>query len=319
VEVADIDGDGDLDVLVANSGGGNDNAMYMNEGGGELRKVMEGAFVSDGGYSTGGYSTDEYSTGGPSTGGYSTDGGSQDVEVADIDGDGDLDVLVANMDGSAGQNNAMYMNEGEGELLKVTEGAFVTDGGRSTDVEVADIDGDGDLDILVANDYEENNAMYMNEGGGELRKVTEGALVTDGGRSTDVEVADIDGDGDLDVLVTNNWGENNAMYMNEGGGELRKVTEGAFVSDGGLLHEGSTDVEVADIDGDGDLDVLVANYGENNDGGNNALYIQDECAAGSALLATGSSWCFDCPTFATQERLGDGACGELPSLSISAV
>jgi hypothetical protein len=219
------------------------------------------------------------------------------VEVADIDGDGDLDVLVANNNGG---NNAMYMNEGGGELRKLTEGAFVTDGGDSYDVEVADIDDDGDLDVLVANVNwidGENNAMYMNEGGGELGKMTEGAFVTDGGDSYDVEVVDIDGDGDLDVLVAN-IGENNAMYMSEGGGELRKITEGAFVTDGG----DSYDVEVADIDGDGDLDILVANRA-----GNNAMYIQEACAAGSARLATGASWCFDCPTFATQERLGDGA------------
>jgi hypothetical protein len=54
-----------------------------------------------------------------------------------------------------------------------------------------------------------------------------------------LEVADIDGDGDLDVLVAN-FGQKNAMYVNEGGGELRKVTEGAFVTDnqndGKLTH-----------------------------------------------------------------------------------
>jgi hypothetical protein len=334
VEVADIDGDGDLDVLVANNGdnglGGN-NAMYMNEGGGELRKLTEGAFVTDGGGSTDVEAADIDGDGDldvlvanecennamyvnegrgelrkVTEGAFVTDGGrSTDVEAADIDGDGDLDVLVAN---SGGENNTMYMNEGGGELRKVTEGAFVTDGGWSKDVEVADMDGDGDLDVLVANtEYGgENNAMYMNEGGGELRKLAEGAFVTDGGSSYGVEAADIDGDGHLDVLVANN-GDNNAMYMNEGGGELRKVAEGAFVTDGGA----SNDVEVADIDGDGDLDILVANKGVNAARGhsseNNAMYIQDECAAGSARLATGASWCFDCPTFATQERLGDGA------------
>jgi hypothetical protein len=89
------------------------------------------------------------------------------VEAVDIDGDGDLDVLVAN----DGENNAMYINEGNGELKKLTEGAFVTDTGMSSrDVEVADLDGDGDMDILVANDGA-LNAMYLYAGcpGGSAR------------------------------------------------------------------------------------------------------------------------------------------------------
>jgi hypothetical protein len=88
------------------------------------------------------------------------------------------------------------------------------------------------------------------------------------------------------------------MYMNEGGGELRKLTEGAFVTDGGLSY----DVEVADIDGDGDLDVLVANGVENN-----AININNGSPAGSVRLSEGVSWCFDCPAFAVQLSGGDGA------------
>jgi hypothetical protein len=82
------------------------------------------------------------------------------------------------------------------------------------------------------------------------------------------------------------------------------VTEGAFVTDGGYSY----DVEAADIDGDGDLDVFVAQSLDSFFSTmNNAMYIQYQCAAGSARLATGASWCFDCPTFTTQARLGDGA------------
>jgi hypothetical protein len=83
----------------------------------------------------------------------------------------------------------------------------------SADVKVADIDGDGDLDILVANN--ENNGMYINDGGGSIRALSEGAFVTMMSNSVGLEVADIDGDGDLDVLVANGV-ENNAIYINNG-------------------------------------------------------------------------------------------------------
>jgi hypothetical protein len=144
------------------------------------------------------------------------------------------------------ENNAMYVNEGGGVLRKAMEGAFVTDGGDAKDLEVADIDGDGDVDILVANygqncgedhsdDYTgEKNAMYINDGEGELRKRTEGAFVTNSGCSTGVDAVDIDGDDDLDVLVATTTGRYSAnidIYINDGEGELQKVTEGAFVTD----------------------------------------------------------------------------------------
>jgi hypothetical protein len=75
------------------------------------------------------------------------------------------------------------MITGDSRLLqKVTVGDFVTDPGSSFQnqqgLDCADIDGDGDVDVLVAN-YGADNDMYTNEGGGELRKVTEGAFVTD--------------------------------------------------------------------------------------------------------------------------------------------
>jgi hypothetical protein len=108
----------------------------------------------------------------------------------------------------------MYMNDAPGEWRKVKEGEFASDVGIG--LKVADIDGDGDLDVFVINmvagdyslSYSNNNAMYKNEGGGELKKVTDSVFVTDGGVSSSVEVADIDGDGDLDVLVANHEGEN---------------------------------------------------------------------------------------------------------------
>jgi hypothetical protein len=231
IEAVDIDGDGDVDVLVAYVGSQQPNQMFLNDGAGGLHHATEGAFVTD-------------------------RGDSSALKAVDIDGDGDLDVLVANDASSGNAFNNMYLNMGAGDLQKVTAGAFVTDSGSSSDVQVVDIDGDGDMDVLIANN-DGNNAMYINEGApGERIKVTQGVFVTDGptAATRDIAVVDIDEDGDLDILVANDG--NNAMYINEGGGELQMETEGPFVTDN---SDGTTDMEVVDIDGDGDLDVLTAN------------------------------------------------------------
>ena len=66
-------------------------------------------------------------------------------------------------------------------------------------------------------------------------------------------------------------------------------------------------LEVVDIDGDGDLDIFVANFGAENSGaGQNAMYITDGCPAGAARLSSRSSWCFDCPTFGMRGKFAGG-------------
>jgi hypothetical protein len=211
-KMADIDGDGDLDVLAHNKGyyfigyemeNGKANAMLINDGGGNFDGDLDGDGYNDYGFGNGGGR----------------------LCVVDIDGDGDLDVLVTNDELGCTEypeypencNNAMFINDGVGNILQVMVGVFVTDGGSSRDLEVVDIDGDGDLDIIVANSGGANNAMYINDDGrGDFRKVTVGDFVTDGGMSSsDLEVVDIDGDGDLDILVAN-YNQNNAMYINHG-------------------------------------------------------------------------------------------------------
>jgi hypothetical protein len=223
---ADIDGDGDMDVLAVPSTRSGQyssvpNAMYINDGGGALQKLMEGTFVTDGAMYNG-----------------------NDVKAVDIDGDGDLDVLVGNGNG----NHAIYITNSGSELQRLTESVFVTDGGLASDLEVVDIDGDGNLDVFVANKHNSGIAVYTNfirftggdDGGGRtFQKLTEGAFVTydinaDGADSNKIAAADIDGDGDVDILVANGGGHNNAIYINDGGrGDLfRKLTEGIFVTDG---------------------------------------------------------------------------------------
>ncbi len=100
---------------------------------------------------------------------------------------------------------------------------------------------------------------------GELfSRVTSGPVVTDGGSPRGVAWGDYDNDGNLDLFITNDHGQHNYLYANQGGGVFLRVTSGEVVSDGGY----SQGCSWGDYDNDGDLDLFVANA----NGENNSLY-----------------------------------------------
>jgi photosystem II stability/assembly factor-like uncharacterized protein len=179
----------------------------------------------------------------------------------DYDNDGDLDLFVAN-----GGNNFLYANNGDGIFTKITSGAIVNDGGNSRAGTWGDYDNDGDLDLFVANGADgdaENNFLYRNNGNATFTKITQGAIVNDGGPSISAAWGDYDNDGDLDLFVANK-AANNYLYQNNGGGTFTKITAGAVVNDVGISYGCSW----VDYDDDGDLDLFVVN----GDGDNNFLY-----------------------------------------------
>ena len=170
------------------------------------------------------------------------------VHAADLDGDGDADVL-----GMSGDLE-WYENSGNGEFSDPrTIGAGATGGHGS--VRAVDLDGDGDQDVLSAGhaDSEPGVAWYENDGDGTFSRHDFGGLVNV------AYAADLDGDGDPDVVVAH--GSSNvavvAWHENLGGGSFstqRPIT---------TIASGGRSVHAADLDGDGHVDVLSASY---NDG-----------------------------------------------------
>ena len=181
---SDIDNDGDLDLFVANTNNEN-NLLYRNDGGGEFVKITSGAIVNDGGKSVGG-------------------------SWGDIDNDGDFDLFVAN---SGGQNNFLYKNNGDGTFTKEYGDIVVNHGGNSHGSSFGDFDNDGDLDLAVTNDADENNFYYVNKGDGTFEAV-HNDFSSDGGQSFGVASADFDQDGDLDLYVVNHGDNPNFFYKN---------------------------------------------------------------------------------------------------------
>jgi hypothetical protein len=219
---------------------------------------------------------------------------SADIELGDVDNDGDLDVLVANGGNAGPQQNRIYINEGGaqgGTAGSFTEGTAVRFAGvpvdRSRDADFVDMDGDGDIDVYVSNrgtgTVGEVSRAYTNLGGiqaGPVGFFTEGTDgfwgklvsvlpsqevgVVDGEGpwgdwACDCDFGDLDDDGDLD-LFHSTYGPNlvgsepSRVFLNAGDGRFDELWP--WVDPAGDPVLVSLEIEIADLDGDFDLDLL---------------------------------------------------------------
>ena len=122
------------------------------------------------------------------------------VATGDVDGDGRVDIYFAGMDGP----NELWRNLGGWKFEEIAEEAGVAAPGRfSTGAVFADVDGDGDLDLLV-NALGGPNSLFVNDGTGQFTDATEAAGLSSTLGSMSMTLADIEGDGDLDLYVVNN-------------------------------------------------------------------------------------------------------------------
>ena len=197
------------------------------------------------------------------------------VTAADFDGDGWIDLYVAN----DGAENQLWMNRQDGtfENMGLLSGAALSlhgDAEGSMGVDAGDFDNDGDEDLFMTHLPREGNNLYVNDGSGlfEDRSMPSGlGLPSLGLTGFGTTWFDFDNDGWLDVLAANGaiirvegaadgrfpYGEPNLLLRNLGNGRFEDVTARA----GGVfsLAEVSRGAAFGDIDNDGDLDVLVGN------------------------------------------------------------
>ena len=269
--LADVDGDGDLDAYLVQSGrvegvgeSGNANRLYLNDGDGHFT-MAPGSGSEDRGYGMG-------------------------VATGDYDNDGDVDLYVTNVGA-----NVLLRNDGAGRFEDVTDLAGVGDTGWGTAAVFLDLDQDGDLDLYVVNYvtwtlatakecYAVNtrtycgpvdadaapDRLYRNNGDGTFADISLAAgLGTTLGTGLGVVGADFDDDGLTDVFVAND-AMVNQLWLNRTppGGEPRFVDEallwGCATDDHGVAKAGMG-VAAGDPDEDGDTDVLVVNLEKETD------------------------------------------------------
>ncbi|MEL6803787.1 MAG: CRTAC1 family protein, partial [Bacteroidota bacterium] len=170
----------------------------------------------------------------------------------DYDNDGLMDLFVPN---TQDDNNSLYHNDGNGAFTKIKTGDIVTDGGNSVGASWGDVDNDGDLDLYVTNASNQANFFYLNNGDGTFTRNTSSLIATEKGHSFGSAWGDIDNDGDLDLFVTQDNGNQNRMYVNLGNFEFVVQNQLILNED----SENSASAALADYDNDGDLDIFVAN------------------------------------------------------------
>ena len=173
--------------------------------------------------------------------------GPRSVVMGDVDGDGDLDLVAAIPDSTV----SVRFNDGSGHF---SGSVSLRVGVNAVDVVLGDIDGDGDLDLVTATENGTNSlSVRMNTGGGTFSSSTN---VPVGGQPAAVMLADIDGDGDIDLLVANHDTDKVSVRVNDGLGNF-SGTQDIVLSP---RSQTPLAIVVGDMDGDGDLDLLTANY-----------------------------------------------------------
>ncbi|MHC5110665.1 MAG: FG-GAP repeat domain-containing protein [Planctomycetota bacterium] len=192
------------------------------------------------------------------------------LTIGDIDGDDDLDIIWANGGGFSSQQAPeiirVYVNNGDGTFFDNSENSHGNTTGWLRGVELGDIDNDGDLDLIGAQDFNRLPKLMLNNGTGRFESQEGVRLPQITLASSRAQFGDIDNDGDLDIFITSGTTTRFScgqyrVYINDGEGFFTDETSTHFPT-GNVCN--NMDCIFGDIDNDFDIDIKTASTGNNN-------------------------------------------------------
>lgn len=278
---ADFDGDGDLDLFVG-VGENGPGAVYQNDGKGTFSSAGSGAVPPDGDavtavavgdldgdgrpdlvvanstpdsvplriYFNAGTPTHIQLTSAPEGTVPERDWIVAAIALADLDGDGSLDLLLATPGATDGVELRLLLNHGT--AFEVAKGRLPSDPpGAITALATGDVDGDGAMDIVVVGAGQDR--LLLNDGAGHFFDATAGAMPLDASKGTSVALVDLDRDRDLD-LVIGNAGAETRLYLHDGMGRFLDHTPLLPIRADATVWVGA-----ANVDGDADQDLVILN------------------------------------------------------------
>ena len=230
VQTADLNADGHLDIVVANGRHWPEqNECFFNDGKGGFNRRQAIGNAPDRSYA---------------------------VPLADLDGDGDLDLVT----GNDRDPSVIYLNDGRGQFQQSS--TLIPFPQPTRNATLADLNGDKHTDILIAN-RSRQNFFYLNDGKGGFS--TRGKFGTGTDSTIAVAAADMNGDGHVDLVLANRDKQPNRVYFNNGQTQFLKSIP--F----GTGTDNTRSVALADINRDGQLDIIAANIGTQN-----TIYLNDQ-------------------------------------------
>lgn len=249
VALGDVNNDGLLDIYLTSNQG--ENKLYLNQGDFKFKDVTDESGVAG---------TRAWSTG---------------VAMADINGDGLLDIYVCNSGDLAGDNkqNELFINNGDGTFTEMAEAYGLADQGFSTHAVFFDYDNDGDLDMyLLNNSYTaigsfnkmQNERPRRDPVGGDKLFRNDGDKFTDVseeagiygsliGFGLGITIGDVNQDGWMDIFISNDFFEKDYLYINNQDGTFTESLESYMRS----TSAASMGADIADVNNNGFLDIFV--------------------------------------------------------------
>jgi len=281
--IADVDGDGNQDLLITGEDANSDPSatLHLGDGQGGFSKANANLSGVENGSASiadvdGDGNQDLLITGpdasdaptatlylGDGQGGFSEANANlsgvenSSASIADVDGDGNQDLLITGWDGS-NPTATLYLGDGQGGFAEAGAGLS---GIRSGSTSIADIDGDGNKDLLIAGSDASDAptaTLYLGDGQGGF---SEANANLSGTKDSSTLIADVDGDGNLDLLITGedaNFNPTATLYLGYGQGGFTEANAGLTG-----VHFGSS-AAIADVDGDGNKDLLITGFDGDN-------------------------------------------------------